>query len=309
MNEAPNVGMYPPATPVTSEKRKPNLLQRPQIHNRGPSDATISTTTGSSIRSQPQTTISGLSSTPPPSGFHQPVHKSRPPQSHQRSLSGNSEAASVAGHPDRRSSVGSTGGAASLSRIPVSTPPYFGAPTGHPGVPTAPMIHEETPPVTPMQNQGFQQYRQGPPFQQQGHSQPFQQPPQNQGFYQGQSQGYTSNPASNAPAADSSYIHHLQHQTSYHAQNAYVGQGPTTVYSAPPGASTSAGATGGDPSGGMLGATVDRADGEAAQVFARKNTMRNEFRGRDDGVNDSMTNLSELPPAYASLRPRNQDPS
>ena len=312
MNEAPNVGMYPPATPIMSEKRKPNLLQRPQIHNRGPSDATISTTPGSSIRSHHQTTTSGLSSTPPPSGFHQPVHKSRPPQSHQRSLSGNSETASFAGHPDRRTSVGSTGGAASVSRVPISTPPHFGGPTGHPGIPSAPMIHEETPPTTPMQNQGFRQYGQNlnPPFQQQSHSQTFQQPPQNQGFYQGQQQGYTSNSASNAPAVGGSYNPHLQHQTTYHAQNVYVGQGPAAGYSAPPSASTSSRAPGGDPGGGsMVGATVDRGDGEAAQVFARKNTMRNEFRGRDDDVNDSMTNLSELPPAYASLRPRNQDSS
>ena len=93
-----------------------------------------------------------------------------------------------------------------------------------------------------------------------------------------------------------------QHRTSYQAQNAYTGQGPT--YPTQGASSSSAQAGGSDPS--VIGATVDRGDGEAAHVFALKDARRNETRRREleDGLNDSATNLSELPPAYASLRPR-----
>ena len=60
-----------------------------------------------------------------------------------------------------------------------------------------------------------------------------------------------------------------------------------------------------DNQGNVIGATVDRGDGGAAQVFTAKNNIRNEPRPREDRMNDSATNLTELPPAYASLRPRN----
>lgn len=71
--------------------------------------------------------------------------------------------------------------------------------------------------------------------------------------------------------------------------------------------STSSGAGGSNDPGNVIRATVDRGDGEAAQVFAAKNGTRNEGRrGGLDGLNDSVTNLDELPPAYASLRPRTE---
>ncbi|KAF6754895.1 hypothetical protein DFP72DRAFT_1169884 [Ephemerocybe angulata] len=272
VNEGSNVVMYPPQP--MSEKRQRSALQH-RTSGGPPQHASRPSIDEGSIASQPYTTTSSgysMGGAPMTSGGPPlvTVRTNQPYHQHQRSLSATSDMQSI--RSDTRSIGGGNPTGASPTPGHTPAPSYFPGPGGAMG-------------ALPEESEGSHHYPGPRPSQDGGY-------PASTGSNNRLSMGMASGPPAGGPQYQYPQGYQQpQHQRSYHAQPPTMGAG----------GSSSGGGWQGGTSGPGGSATVDRVDGRGAQVVAAKNSasVRN-MRG--DDVNDSVVNLSELPPTYDSLQ-------